>query len=208
MELSGNTELSLSIQNTNVNENLCENITEDAIEKLLEEIRCNCVNLSVYHNRRYHFYKNILFALFRVPSIFLGGFNSFTAVGLQNYIQQNTISLINAMLSLFSAILTSIELLLNLQKRMENELDSYKKFYKLSVEIYTFINLEQKDRDKTPKVFLKEIHKEYDALIMSGNAINVYRRGFDDKLEMINNKTVIPSISKITCLGYLQNGCV
>jgi hypothetical protein len=129
-------------------------------------------------------------------------------VGLQNYIQQNTISLINAMLSLFSAILTSIELLLNLQKRMENELDSYKKFYKLSVEIYTFINLEQKDRDKTPKVFLKEIHKEYDALIMSGNAINVYRRGFDDKLEMINNKTVIPSISKITCLGYLQNGCV
>lgn len=112
------------------------------------------------------------------------------------------------MLSLFSAILTSIELLLNLQKRMENELDSYKKFYKLSVEIYTFINLEQKDRDKTPKVFLKEIHKEYDALIMSGNAINVYRRGFDDKLEMINNKTVIPSISKITCLGYLQNGCV
>ena len=43
MELSGNTELSLSIQSTNMNENIC------------------------------YFYKNILFSIFRVPLIILGG---------------------------------------------------------------------------------------------------------------------------------------
>jgi len=57
-------------------------------------------------------------------------------------------------------------------------------------------------------VFLKEIHKEYDALIMAGNAINVYRRGFDDRLEFVDGKSVIHQKTKITCIEYLQNGCI
>jgi hypothetical protein len=210
MDLEGNRELALEIYETSINGDI-EKENGDSIvatEKLLREIRSNCVYLSIYHNRRYHFYKNILFTIFRVPLIILGGFNSFTAVGLQNYIEQRTISLINAMLSLFSAIVTSIELLLNLQKRMENELDSYKKYYKLSIEIYTYIELEPQNRDKSARVFLKEIHKEYDALITAGNAINVYRRGFDDQLELLNNKSAIPEHKNLTCIGYLTNGCI
>jgi hypothetical protein len=132
----------------------------------------------------------------------------FTAVGLQNYIEQRTISLINAMLSLFSAIITSVELLLNLQKRMENELESYKKYYKLSIEIYTYKELEPQNREKSAKVFLKEIHKEYDALIMAGNAINVYRRGFDDRLEFVDGKSVIHQKTNMSCIEYLRNGCI
>jgi hypothetical protein len=210
MDLEGNRELALEIYETSINGDI-EKENGDSIvatEKLLREIRSNCVYLSIYHNRRYHFYKNILFTIFRVPLIILGGFNSFTAVGLQHYIEQRTISLINAMLSLFSAIVTSIELLLNLQKRMENELDSYKKYYKLSIEIYTYIELEPQNRDKTARVFLKEIHKEYDALITAGNAINVYRRGFDDQLELLNHKSAIPEHKNNTCVGYLTNGCI
>jgi hypothetical protein len=217
MDLSGNEELQLEIVNTTLDivvptrENIVttnKTYVLTANENLLEKIRVNCVHLSIYHNRRYHFYKNILFSIFRVPLIVLGGFNSFTAVGLQNYIEQRTISLINAMLSLFSAIITSVELLLNLQKRMENELDSYKKYYKLSVEIYTYMRSDSEGRIPTEDVFLKEKHKEYDALIIAGNAINVYRRGFNDRLEFVDGKPVINQDKKITCIEYLQNGCI
>jgi hypothetical protein len=68
MDLSRNEDLALEIQETELtNEEDQQSIV--ATEKLLDEIRANCVYLSIYHNRRYHFYKNILFTIFRVPPI-------------------------------------------------------------------------------------------------------------------------------------------
>ena len=95
----------------------CKQQIVPKIDKILNKIRHNCVNLSIYHNRRYHTYKNILFSVFRVPLIILAGGNSFIAVGMQNYLSQNTISIVNALLSILCGVITSIELLLNLQKR-------------------------------------------------------------------------------------------
>ena len=39
------------------------------IDTILEKIRKNAVNYSMYHNRRYHYYKNVLFVCFRIPLI-------------------------------------------------------------------------------------------------------------------------------------------
>jgi hypothetical protein len=71
MDLEGNRELALEIYETSIHGDI-EKENGDSIvatEKLLREIRSNCVYLSIYHNRRYHFYKNILFTIFRVPPI-------------------------------------------------------------------------------------------------------------------------------------------
>ena len=94
---------------------------------VLNMIRKNCVKHSLYHNARYHFYRKCLVGCFRVPALILSSLNGFFAVGLQKYMVQSTISLINAILSLFCGILTGVEILLNLQKRMECEMDTYKK---------------------------------------------------------------------------------
>ena len=185
-------------------------ISQDNIDILLKKIRYNCVKLSKYHNKRYHFYKNCLFSFFRVPLIIISGFNSFTAVGMQSYLPQTTISLLNAMMSLLSGIIASIEILLNLQKRMENELESYKNYYKLGIEIYAFIELDPHERGSTlSKDFLKETHKKYDGYITTGNAINIYRRGFVDKLEFldIHDDTAV-DVNLNSCVGYIQSGCV
>ena len=95
---------------------------ENDIDNILVKIRKNCVYLSIYHNRKHHFYKNILFCVFRIPLIILSGLNSFFAVGLQNYLDQQTISLLNALISLFCGILTSVELLWQLKDRVDQEL--------------------------------------------------------------------------------------
>ena len=154
--------------------------------QILDKIRINCVNLAGYHNHRYHLYKNILFTLFRVPLILLNGINSFFSVGLQEYLAQTHVSLINAVISLFCGILTSVELLLNLQKRMELEQESSKEYYKLSVGIYTELSRAHQDRgDKGDlEKFLGEKYTEYQTLYSRSNAVNMGERGFDDEFEL------------------------
>ena len=172
----------------------CKQQIVPKIDKILNKIRHNCVNLSIYHNRRYHTYKNILFSVFRVPLIILAGGNSFIAVGMQNYLSQNTISIVNALLSILCGVITSIELLLNLQKRMELELESYKNYYKLSIEIYRFIKLDVADREAESKEFLPKIYETYEELITHSNAVNVYRRGFIDEFDDVNDDIVVTEI--------------
>jgi len=165
--------------------NYKDNISD--VDSILIRMRKNCVFLSMYHNRRYHFYKNLLFCCFRIPLIVFSGLNSFFAVGLQNYLDQKTISLLNAMVSLFCGILTSVELLWQLKDRLENELVSHKNFYRLSTDIFQFLQLDNENRAKLEKDFLSETYDLYQKYIEMGNAINVYRRGFLDELEYINN---------------------
>ena len=165
-------------------------IRKEDVYKILKKIRNNCIHLSIYHNKRYHFYKNVLFSFFRIPVIVLSGINSFIAVGIQSQIDQSTISIINSLMSLLCGILTSIELLWNLQKRMEIELDSHKSYYKLSIEILKFMELDETLRGSESKIYLNNVYKNYEQLITTSNAVNVYRRGFNDELEMVDGAVI------------------
>jgi hypothetical protein len=107
-------------------------------------------------------------------------------VGLQNYTGQKTISLLNALISLFCGILTSVELLWQLKDRVDQELESHKNFYKLSTDIFKFVNSSEENK-KNRNDFLTEIYNTYQKHIATANAINVYRRGFLDELEYIDN---------------------
>ena len=191
--------LSIELKNINLDESndtietdtsTTLNIKKECVYKILKKIRNNCIHLSIYHNKRYHFYKNILFSFFRIPLIVLSGINSFMAVGLQSEIDQSTISIINALLSLLCGILTSVELLWNLQKRMEIELDSHKSYYKLSIEIMKFMELDEDLRGSETKLYLNTVYKQYEQLITTSNAVNVYRRGFKDELEIVDGKVI------------------
>ena len=178
---------------------------------LLQKIRKNCIQLNLYHNSRYHYYRILLFTIFRIPLILLSGLNSFFAVGMQSYITQSSISLINALLSLFCGVLTGIEILLNLQKRMETELDSYKKYYKLSVEIYKEIQVYEKEKDvdmESIDKILNRIYNEYQSNVLSGNAITIYNRIYTDEFDYLeeNNEHKYSNTNNlITNLYYAIN---
>jgi hypothetical protein len=162
------------------------NMVQDDRFKILNKIRKNCIKHSAYHNHRYHLYKNVLFTCFRVPLILLSGINSFSSVGLQPYLEQSYISLITAMISLFCGILTSIELLINLQKRMELELESYKEYSKIGVDIYVQLQRSPADRGDKGDLgkFLSERYNEYKVLSARSNGVNMGERNFEDEFEM------------------------
>jgi len=143
------------------------------MEVILKIIRKEANVLSEYHNYKYTLYKSRL-RYFRIPIIILSAVNAFTAVGLQGYLAQELISIINAVVSLICGIITSIELFLNVQKKMESELISHKDYYHLNLDIFKTITLEPEKRNVDGKSFLDEKFSEFQKLLQNSNAIDPY----------------------------------
>lgn len=158
------------------------------IEIILENIRINCVSLNKEHKKRYFKLKSTLH-YYRLPIIILSGINSIVAVGIQNYIEQKTISMITCLLSLTCSIIGSIELYLGIQKQMENELSISKEYYLLSIDIHKTLNLSKEHRPIPAKEYLDKIYSNYCKLIENSNLLP---RKIIDKLAEIPNIPNIP----------------
>ena len=174
--------------NTTISPCCTENATVGSIKILLERMRRNCIKLGVYHNSRYNKYRRFLFYLFRLPSLILSGVNGFFAIGLKNYTAQTTVSVINAVISFVCGIITSIEISLNLQKRMESELDTYKKFYKLTVEIdkelTLFVDIDENSRQKL-REFTEKKYNDYQSIVSLSNIVTSETIIAEDEFEKI-----------------------
>jgi hypothetical protein len=156
------------------------------IESILDKIRINSIYMSNYHNTRYQYYKGKI-VYFRIPLIVLSSMNSFIAVGLQSYINQSTISLINCFLSMICGIITSIELFFNVQKKIESEMTSMVNYYKISIEIYKVLSIEKSNRAIDGKLFLDQKFSEYTNLVQNSNV--VIEKFFDDTLAPTKSMT-------------------
>ena len=70
-------------------------------ENLLDSIRYNCAILNELHKEQYFYFRSFS-KYFRVPLLLLSGINSVAAIGLNNYINQKTVSLICCLISLIT----------------------------------------------------------------------------------------------------------
>jgi hypothetical protein len=132
----------------------------DNIERLLNDIRLNCIELEKHHTKLYFSIKNIV-VYFKLPIIILSSLNAITAVALQSYIAQNIISAMNCLLSFIIGVLTSVSLYLKIEDRLENELLASKEYHKISIEIYKILSLKVTDRSIDGDQFLNDIYNEY-----------------------------------------------
>jgi len=143
--------------------------TED-IDRVLNNIRVNCIILSKLHKQRYFELKSNLI-YYRLPVIILNGANSIIAVGLQPYADQGTISLATSLIALTCGIIGSIELYLGIQKRLENDMISQRDYYLLSVDIYKTLSLNKNNRPIPAKDFLEKSYNTYTKLIESSSTL-------------------------------------
>jgi hypothetical protein len=157
-------------------------------EDILENIRSNCVIMSIYHRKRFYHYKGLL-KYFRIPLIVISAMNSVFSVGLQPFLEQGIISVICCLLSLFSAIISSIELFLAISTQMENELNNSKMFYLLGIDIYKTLSLKPEHRPLSGKDYLDKNYSEYCKLFENSNLID---KKIMDKLTIINNNGISP----------------
>lgn len=150
----------------------------DDIEIILRNISSNSGLISEHHRERYEILINQL-KYYKIPVIVISGLNSIFSVGLNAYIQQNIVSTLTCLLSLFVSIISSIELYLSIQKKSDQELVTYKSFYLLSVKINTMLSLERDHRQQDGDTFLTQVLGEYEALFQNAIANGL---GDNDKL--------------------------
>jgi hypothetical protein len=93
-------------------------------------------------------------------------------VGLQPFVPQPIISVLCCAISLFCGIISSIELFVGIQQRMEKELTSAKEFYILSSDIFKILSIERNNRTINGAVYLDTIHNKYCDLIQQSELVN------------------------------------
>jgi hypothetical protein len=141
-------------------------IWSEDIEKILENIRVNSVLLSKAHKQRYFLLKSYL-KYFKIPSIILSAINSVIAIGLNTYLEQTVVSLINCLISLVIGILNSVELYIGVEKELAIELSVSKDYYLLSVSVYKILNLDRDNRNIDGSAFLDQCLSTYSKLFQS-----------------------------------------
>ena len=173
----------------------------DDMETILENIRINCIILTKYHKERYYEYKSQL-KYFKLPLIILSSITSVVSVGMNDYLAQNTISMTTCLLSLFSAIIASIELYLGIQKNMEIEMNACRSFQLLGYDIYKTLSLNREHRLENGKVFLDNTYKSYTEYVKTANII--HSKKLTDKLAPIN-QSLTASITSNSSNGSNEN---
>ena len=161
------------------------NLWTNDIEKVLEEIRMNAVQLSTSHKQNYFFYKS-LYKYFKIPTIVLSSFGAVSSVGLQNYISQQHISGLVCLLGLTISIINSIELFLKLQETLETELNCSKEFYNLSIDIKKTLLLDAENREISGQAYLQKRYSDYVKLQEQSNLIS---NTFNDGLNILPKKS-------------------
>jgi len=166
------------------------------IEDILNRVCQNCSIMSKHHKYRYLALKGKLI-YFKIPLIVLGGANSVFAVGLNVYLQQESVSVINCLVSLICAIITSIELFLGIQTGMERELTSQRDFYLMAIDISSVLSLERRHRSFNGKRYLEKILSQYNKLISDSDVLD---KKIDDKLLNIpSNNQINNTDNEIIC---------
>lgn len=147
-----------------INMSNSSNNWNDNIEKLLNQIRLNCIELNKHHKTQYFKIKNIV-VYFKIPIIVFSSINAITSIGLQSYLAQDYISNLNCGISFIIGILTSISLYLKIEDKLENELYASKEYNKLSIDIFKILKLKIDDRGIDGDQYLNNIYNEYIKLL-------------------------------------------
>jgi hypothetical protein len=154
------------------------------VEHVLDNVRANSDILSTHHKQSYLKLQAQL-VYFRVPLIILSALNSVFSVGLSIYIEQQTVSSVNCLISLICACISSVELFLQIQKKLEVELSSYHGYYLLGTRISATLKLERAHREVEGLTFLNNMLSEYNNLFEQ-SCVN--KLDIDDKLVQIEVK--------------------
>lgn len=168
-----------------------DNNHSDDIEGILDRIRRNSIQLNYAHKQTYESLKNKL-VYFRLPTICLSAINSVFSVGLNSYMPQQQVSVINCLISLLCGIIVSVELYLQIEKAMSVEYDVSKSYYLLSIEIQRFLLTQRNNRTIDCAPFLDKSYNQYTKLFENSRLL---KKSIHDNLTDLKPEDKLPGIT-------------
>tara|TARA_R110002126_G_scaffold182671_1_gene331311 strand:+ start:1532 stop:2110 length:579 start_codon:yes stop_codon:yes gene_type:complete len=163
----------------------------DDIENILDRIRRNSIQLNYAHKQKYEKLKNKL-VYFRLPTICLSAINSVFSVGLNSYMPQQQVSVINCLISLVCGIIVSVELYLQIEKAMSVEYDVSKSYYLLSIEIQRFLLTNRANRTIDCQPFLDKSYNQYTKLFENSRLL---KKSIHDTLTDLKDEDKIAGVT-------------
>ena len=177
------------------------------IERICYNLLDNIKTLQKTHKQNYLKLKSFLI-IFRLPLIIISSANSVFSVGLTLFINQQTTSVITCLLALVCAIISAIELFLQIQKGLESELASFHQLKLLGIRIAHQLKLDPSNRENAGNLFLNSVMADYtnifEASIVSNNDLEDKLFNFDE-INTTKNKLLLESPRRIVIRGSDNN---
>lgn len=142
----------------------------DKEEAFLKKIELQCNAYSSYFNKDYAYYHR-LSARFNIPILVISSVNALTAISLNEFLSQNYVSILNAVLSAGTGILGSIQLYMKINEKMSNALRSGILMKRLALKISKELSIDRAQRGTVGQQFLQECFSEFNAALEQANPI-------------------------------------
>jgi hypothetical protein len=139
---------------------------QDFLSKL--EQQCN----TYYdHHAKDHVYYQKLATRFNIPILIVSAANALTAVGLNSFVRQEYVSVMNAILSAGTGVLGSIQLYMKINEKMTNSLRASMLMKRLALKISKELSIDPANRVTDGQAFLTDCFSEFNTALEQGNPI-------------------------------------
>lgn len=142
----------------------------DKEEAYLRKLESQCNHMQRHYSKEFTYY-NGLSSKFNIPILIVSAINALTAIALGQFIEQNMVSILNAILSAGTGVLGSVQLYMKLNEKMTKALNSSIHMKRIALKISKELSIDRAQRVTEGVAFLNECFTEFNGAIESGNPL-------------------------------------
>ena len=139
-------------------------------QEFLAKLEQQCNTYYDHHSKDHLFYSK-LSSKFNIPILIVSAANALTAVGLNSFIRQEYVSVLNAILSAGTGVLGSIQLYMKINEKMTNALRASILMKRLALKISKELSIAPENRVTDGQAFLVDCFSEFNTALEQGNPI-------------------------------------
>lgn len=139
-------------------------------QDFLAKLEQQCNTYYEYHNKDHGYYMSLA-SKFNIPILIVSAINALTAVALNSFIQQEYVSVMNAVLSAGTGVLGSIQLYMKINEKMTNALRASMLMKRLALKISKELSIDPVNRVTDGQAFLADCFSEFNTALEQGNPI-------------------------------------
>jgi hypothetical protein len=142
----------------------------DKEEAFLRKIESQCNYMQKHYSKEFTYY-NSLSSRFNIPILVISSVNALTAISLGQFVEQNMVSILNAVLSAGTGVLGSIQLYMKLNEKMTKALNSSIHMKRIALKISKELSIDRAQRVTEGVAFLNECFTEFNSTLEAGNPL-------------------------------------
>lgn len=142
----------------------------DKEEAYLRKLEGQCNHMNRHYSKEFTYY-NGLASKFNIPILIVSAINALTAIALGQFVEQNMVSILNAILSAGTGVLGSIQLYMKLNEKMAKALASATHMKRIALKISKELSIDRAQRVTEGVAFLNECFTEFNTAIEQGNPL-------------------------------------